>query len=70
MKTFELSLGIILIVASLALRYRPLWSFFTHEEWHPFQIGLFRNPVGTVVEIVLGLALLFGGGFMIWLSSR
>jgi len=70
MKTFELSLGIILVVAFLVLRYRPLWSFFTDEKWHPFQIGLFRNPVGTVVEIVLGLAMLFGGGFMIWLSSR
>ncbi len=69
MKTFEVALGIILIVASLALRHRSLWSFFTDEEWHPFQVE-FRNPIGTVVEIGLGLVLLFGGGLMIWLSSR
>ena len=71
MKTFELVLGIPLIVAFFVVRYRPLWSFlFTREEWHQFQIGLFRNPVGTVIEIVLGLGLLAGGGLMIWLSSR
>ena len=70
MKTFELVLGIILIVAFFVLRYRPLWSFFTNEEWHPFQIGFCRNPIGTVMEIVLGLGLLAGGGLMIWLSSR
>ena len=71
MKTFELVLGIILIVAFFVVRYRRLWSFlFTREEWHPFQIGLFRNPVGTVTEMVLGLGLLAGGGLMIWLSSR
>ena len=71
MKTFELSLGIILIVASVVLvGYWSRGSLFRDEEWHPFQIGLFRNPIGTAVEIVIGLALLFGGGFMIWLSSR
>jgi len=71
MKTFELASGIILIVASLVLvRYWSRGSLFRDEEWHPFQIGLFRNPVGTVIEIALGLALLFGGGFMIWLASR
>ena len=66
MKTFELSLGIILIVACHALGF---WWSFRDEEWHPFQVE-FRNPIGTVVEIGLGLVLLFGGGLMIWLSSR
>jgi hypothetical protein len=69
MKTFEVALGIILIVASLALRHRSLWSFFTGEEWHPFQVDP-RSPIGTVIGIGLGLALLFGGAFMIWLASR
>jgi hypothetical protein len=70
-KTFDLPPSIILIVASLVLvRYRRLWSFLKDEEWHPFQSGLFRNPIGTAVEIALGLALLCGGGFMLWLWSR
>jgi hypothetical protein len=71
MKTFELVSGIILIVASLVLvRYRRLWSFLKDEEWHPFQLGLFRNPIGTAVEIALGLGLFAGGGLMLWLWSR
>ncbi len=69
MKTFEVAMGVILIVASSALTHRSLWSFFTDEEWHPFQVDL-RSPIGTVIGIGLSLALLFGGAFMIWLASR
>jgi hypothetical protein len=71
MKTFELILGIILIVASVVLvTYWSRGSLFRDEEWHPFQIGFVRNPIGTIIEIVIALGLLAGGGFMLWLWSR
>ncbi len=60
MKTFEVTLGIILIVAFLALRlWRPFMYLFQE-----------KDRTRTVVVTVLGLAMLFGGGLMIWLSSR
>jgi len=67
MKTLELALGIILIVAFYVQWF--IWAF-TQNKWIPFQRGLFRDPIGAAKWIALGLALLFGGGFMIWLSSR
>ena len=71
MKTLELVVGIILIIASVGLMtYWSRGSLFRDEEWHPFQIGLFRNPIGTLIHIALGLGLLAGGGFMLWLWSR
>ena len=67
MKTFELALGIVLIVACHAL---GIWWSFRDRAWSPVQIGLFRDPIGTVKVIVLGLGMLAGGGFMLWLWSR
>jgi hypothetical protein len=58
MKTLDLSLGIILILGHSAIRIFRIWRYF-HED-------LF----GRAVVTVLGSATLFGGGFMIWLSSR
>jgi hypothetical protein len=67
MKTFELVLDIILIVAFCV---QELIWVFTQNEWNPFQRGLFRDPIGAVKWIALGLALLSEGILMIWLSSR
>ena len=57
MNTFELALGIILIVASFALRFVRAHRLLFHDS-------------GTLALWALGLAMLFGGGFMLWLSSR
>ena len=67
MKTFELVLGIVLIVA-----FHVQWLIwaFTRDSWNPFQRGLLREPIGAVKWIALGLGLLAGGGLMIWLASR
>ena len=60
MKTFELVLGIMLIVAFFVLRFSRVfrWGFGYRENLSP-----------SVVEIVLALALLASGGFMLWLWS-
>jgi hypothetical protein len=60
-KTFELALGIILIVGC-----HVLWiSRFFRREW------TFRSsPSGGIVEIVLGVGMLAAGGLMLWLWSR
>jgi len=58
MKTFELALGIILILGHSAIHIFRIWRYF-HED-------LF----GKVVVTVLGFATLFDGAFMIWPSSR
>jgi dipeptide/tripeptide permease len=60
MKTFELSLGIILMVAFFVLRFSRVFRW----EW------TFRRDPSRTVETVLGLGMLAGGGFMLWLWSR
>lgn len=60
MKTFELTLGIILIVGC-----HVLWlSRFFREEW-TFR----KNPLAGVEEIVLGVGMFAAGGLMLWLWS-
>jgi len=58
MKTFELALGITLILGHSAIHIFRIWQYF-HEDL-----------LGRVAVTVLGFATLFGGAFMIWLSSR
>ena len=71
MKTIEAVVGIILIIVSVVLTtYWSRGAFLKGEQREPLQIELFRNPIGTLSEIAIGLALLAGGGLMLWLCSR